>query len=232
MSSDWAASTLRWWSDAGVDVIVGEEPRDWLNPAVQATPRAVTAPPAPPQTLPSELAEFHAWLMTSAELPGAAPSAPRLGPAGNPASLVMVLTDVPTLEDFEAGQLVSSDGLFDKMLGAIQLSRESIYLASLSPLRPPSGTLSPEAMRRYGEIARHHIGLVTPKALLLLGDICAKALIGSGISQSRSKWHEIQTEGASFRALVTLKPEQLNLQPNLKSLAWADLQLLKEGIEE
>ena len=232
MSSDWAASTLRWWSDAGVDVIVGEDPRDWLNPAVQASPRVIAAPAAPPQVLPNDLADFQAWLMSSADLPGAAESAPRLGPAGKPASSLMVLTDVPTLEDFEAGHLVSSDGLFDKMLGSIQLARESIYLASLSPLRPPSGTLAPDAMRRYAEIARHHIGLAAPKAVLLLGDICAKALVGSGVSQSRSKWHEIQTNGARFRALVTLKPEQLNLQPNLKSLAWADLQMLKEGIEK
>ena len=232
MSLSWAASTLSWWSDAGVDVIVGEEPRDWLTIAPKAARKAsATAPPAK-APLPAELEQFQAWLMSSTEVPGAAPSAPRLGPAGNPEAAIMVLTDFPTLKDFSSGRLISSQGLFDKMLGAIQLSRENIYLASLSPLRPPTGTLPPEALRRWGEIARHHIALVAPKAVLLLGDVCAKVLVGSAVNQSRSKWHEIETNGARFRALVTLKPEQLSLQPNLKKLAWSDLQMLNEGIAE
>ena len=232
MSSDWAASTLRWWSEAGVDVIVGEEPRDWLSPAAKSPAEPIIAEPPVSPALPDTLAEFQAWLMTTADLPGAAPSAPRLAPSGNPTSAVMVLTDVPALEDFAGSHLVSSAGLFDKMLGAIGLSRDSIYLASLSPLRPPSGTLRADALDRYGEIARHHIGLVAPRAILLLGDFCSRALIGAPLSQSRTKWHEIETNAGRFRALVTLKPEQLNLQPNLKTLAWADLRMLKEGIEE
>ena len=32
MASNWAASALSWWQDAGVDTIVGEAPRDWLSP--------------------------------------------------------------------------------------------------------------------------------------------------------------------------------------------------------
>src|SRR5688572_4010480 len=116
MSLGWASSTLKWWSDAGVDVIVGETARDWLNPAPQSAPKPVAPKPLPAPPLPATLADFQAWLVGEADLPGAAPSAPRLGPAGNPESAVMVLTDAPTLEDFGSGQLVSSDGLFDKML--------------------------------------------------------------------------------------------------------------------
>ena len=40
---DWrqaAASTLEWWRDAGVDVLVGDEPFDWL---VAEAPDAVTS---------------------------------------------------------------------------------------------------------------------------------------------------------------------------------------------
>ncbi|MGZ8998588.1 MAG: uracil-DNA glycosylase family protein, partial [Allosphingosinicella sp.] len=82
------------------------------------------------------------------------------------------------------------------------------------------------------EIAKHHISLIAPRTILLLGDSCSRALLGAGLSQSRSKWHEIETNAGPIRALVTLKPEQLNLQPNLKTLAWADLQMLKEGMKE
>ena len=244
MSSDWAASTLRWWSDAGVDVIVGESPRDWLKPAspmIVESPRpdapAIAEPPAA-EPLPESLAEFQAWLMTSQQLPGAAPSAPRLGPAGDGSSGLMVLTDIPAADDFAAGKLLSSEGLIDKMLEqtskkiGVGLDRQSVYIASLSPLRPPSGNLDAAAARRFAEIARHHISLVTPRVVLLLGDVCARSLVGGAVSQTRSKWHEIETNGGRIRALVTMKPEQLNLQPNLKKLAWADLQMLEEGLKE
>ena len=73
-------------------MIVGESPRDWLKPASPMTvepPRpdapAIAEPPAA-EPLPESLAEFQAWLMTSQQLPGAAPSAPRLGPAGDGSS--------------------------------------------------------------------------------------------------------------------------------------------------
>ena len=213
-------------------MIVGETARDWLNPAPQSLPQAVVPPPPPAPPLPARLADFQTWLVGEADLPGGAPSAPRLGPAGNPESALMVLTDAPTLEDFSSGRLVSSEGLFDKMLNAIGLSREMIYLASLSPFRPPSGNPAPASIHRFVEVARHHIALVRPSAVLLLGDVCSKALTGGPVSQARSKWHEIETNGGRFRALVTLKPEQLLKQPNLKTLAWADLQMLKKGLEE
>lgn len=239
MSSDWAASTLKWWSQAGVDVIVGETPRDWLNPAAPQVPaKALVREPPVEQALPATLADFQDWLMTSEVWPGSAPSAPRLGPSGDASSGLMVLTDIPAAEDFAAGMLISSQGLFDRMLEqtskviGLTLDRQSVYIASLSPLRPPSGGLDAAAARRCGEIARHHIGLVAPKAVLLLGDACARALVGGAVNQTRSKWHEIETNGGRIRALVTMKPEQLNLQPNLKKYAWEDLQLLKEGLSE
>jgi uracil-DNA glycosylase len=237
MSSDWAVSALKWWSDAGVDVIVGEEPRDWLNPKPKKAVEAVPAPAAG-APLPASLAEFQAWLLAAEDLPYAAPSAPRLGPAGDGSSGLMVLTDVPAIEDFAAGKLISSQGLFDKMLAetskktGLKLDRETVYVASLSPLRPPSGNLDAANAGKLAEIARHHIVLAAPRALLLLGDACAKLFIGGPVAHTRSKWHEIETNGGKFRALVTMKPEKLNQQPNLKKHAWADLQLLKEGLTE
>ena len=60
-----ARSALAWWLDAGVDVAVQEEPRDWLKPTPKAQPR--TSPePAPPSNIaqPSHetLAELQDWL--------------------------------------------------------------------------------------------------------------------------------------------------------------------------
>ena len=65
-SNDWAASALKWWQDAGVDTIVGEEPHDWLNPkpAAAAPGPAVEAVAAPPvEVMPDTLAAFQDWLL-------------------------------------------------------------------------------------------------------------------------------------------------------------------------
>jgi len=226
MSSSWAASALSWWQEAGVDTIVGEEPRDWLNPGAEA-PKERPAPA--PDTLPQTLDGFREWLAATDALPFAAPAAVRVAPAGDAASGLMVLTDMPSA----GGGLISGEAgaLFDKMLAAIGRSRETIYLAALSPIRTPTGAIDERSAAKLAEIARHHIGLAAPRALLLFGDACGKALVGAAVAGARSRWHEIQTAAGPIKALVTIRPEKLVKQPNLKGLAWADLQMLMEELK-
>jgi DNA polymerase len=221
MSSSWAASALDWWEEAGVDTIVGETPRDWLNPA--ARPAAAPAEPAPPP-LPETLDALRDWLATSADLPFATPSASRAAPAGEPASGLMVLVDMPSAD----GGLLSGEAgaLFDRMLAAIGRGRDSIYLAPLSPIRTPTGAIDAASAARLAEIARRHIGLAAPRALLLFGDICGKALVGAPVAGARAKWHDVD----GIKTLVTIRPEKLLTQPALKALAWADLQMLREAL--
>ena len=226
MASNWAASTLGWWEEAGVDTIVGEAPRDWLAPKTKAPDEPPSAPP--PDALPDTLEGFHAGLAATDRLPYAAPSALRAAPSGDAASGVMILTDMPSPD----GKLISGEAgaLFDKMLGAIGLNRETIYLAAMSPIRSPAGTIGEAEAARLAEVARHHIGLVAPKVLLLFGDVCGKALVGAPVAGARTRWHEVQTAAGPIRTLVTLRPEKLLTQPKLKALAWADLQMLQEAL--
>ncbi len=243
MDGDWAASTLKWWHDAGVDTIVGETPRDWL--AAEKTPafspaapssRATSAAPLPePQRdleLPATLAAFQAWLLDG-DLGLPLPATGRVGPAGDPASGLMVLIDMPSADDVAAGTLLSGEPgtLFDRMMAAIGRGRDSLYLASLSPARTATGSLDAAAARRAAEIGRHHVGLVRPKALLLFGDGCARALLGAAVAQARGKRHELETPAGKISTFVTIRPEKLVSQPGLKKHAWEDLQMLREGLE-
>lgn len=231
MSSNWAASALSWWSDAGVDTLVDEAPRNWLAPKA-AEPAAPKAPPAP--TMPDDLDGFRAWFVDGTRLPLAAPAAPRLGPAGDPAAGLMVLIDMPGPQDVAAGQLISGapGALFDRMLGAMTppRGRDTIYLAPLSPVRTPTGRLDPAQESQLAEIARHHVALVRPKAVLLFGDACAKALLGGAVAASRGRWHDLSTPAGPVKALATIRPEKLEQQPSLKKIAWEDLQMLMEGL--
>lgn len=227
MASSWAESALTWWQEAGVDTLVGETPRDWLNP--KAAPAAPPASPPPAETMPDEIDAFRAWF---AGLPLDAPTAPRLGPEGDPASELMILIDMPGPEDAAAGRLLAGEAgaLFDRMLTAIGHGRESVYLASISPLRTPTGALDARHAERLGAIARHHIGLAAPKAVLLFGDACAKLLTGGAVAATRGHWHQLATPKGEVKTLVTIRPEKLLTQPGLKSHAWADLKLLMEEL--
>jgi DNA polymerase len=227
MTAGWAESALQWWQEAGVDTIVDERPRDWLKPG-RPQPAAPGPVPAAPE-LPDALDAFQAWLATSPDIPFAGPAVRRDLPTGDPHAGLMVIVDMPSLE---GGLLGGQAGaLFDRMLGAIGRSREIIYLASLSPIRTPSGKIDEASLARLGEIARHHIGLVAPKAALLFGDACGKALLGTPVAGGRAKWHEITTKSGPVKALVTIRPEKLDEMPRLKKLAWADLQLLADALQ-
>ena len=94
-----AASILSWWSEAGVDTLVAEEPRDWLRPTPVAAPAAASFAEAPAvfteveEELPGQLDLFQAWLASTDRLAFASPSAPRICPSGDPASGLMILAD-------------------------------------------------------------------------------------------------------------------------------------------
>ena len=230
-----AESALSWWIEAGADTLVDEAPRDWLRAKPkEPPPPAEAVVEAPAEDFPGQLDLFQAWLASSDRLAFAAPAAPRICPAGDPASGLMILADMPSGEDCAAGTLISGEAgrLFDRMLAAIGRDRGSIYLAALSCIRSPSGQLNGEAMKSCAALARHHVGLAAPKAVLLFGDACAKALLGLSVPQARGRWHALATHAGPVRALVTIAPRQLLESPRLKALAWADLQMLIEEVKE
>ena len=238
-----AASALQWWADAGVDMLVDEAPRDWLRakpkPSPTSIPREVpaasaSAPLFSAERLPDQLELFRGYLRDAAALPFASPSARRVSPAGDPAAGLMIMSDMPAAEDCGTGTLLSGEvgRLFDRMLAAIGRDRNSIYLASLSCLRSPDGRFTTDSAKECARLALHHVGLASPRALLLFGDACSKALLGRPMAQARGRWHEIATHAGPIRTIVTLPPSYLLAQPSAKALAWADLQMLMEGLAE
>lgn len=223
---------LQWWVDAGVDVLVGEEPRDWLKPKAPPAARP-REPVAEAPALPGQLDLFRAHLADGDAFPFISPGAPRVCPSGDPASGLMILSDMPAAEDCAAGTLLSGEAgrLFDRMLAAIGRDRASIYLAALSCLRSPTGTFTGDSASQCATLARHHIGLAAPRVLLLIGDKCAHALLGLGVTQARGRWHQILTHCGQIPAIVTFHPQTLLESPRFKAAAWEDLQIMLEGLD-
>ena len=219
-----ARSALAWWIQAGVDVAVQEEARDWLNPAPR--PQAAPAPSnvAPPSQ--ETLAELQDWLASTTQLPLATATAKRIAPHGPQHATVMLLSDSPTLDDLASGQPIGGDAwqLVTRMLAAIGIASEEAYSASLSCFHSLGGRMSPAEREACADIARKHIRLVQPKRLLLLGDGPSVALLGKRLPEARGHVHKVE----GVRTVVTYGPRHLINRPLDKSSAWKDLLLLME----
>ena len=221
-----ARSALAWWLDAGVDVAIQDEPRDWLAPL--ASKARVAETPAPNIVEPAHetLEELRDWLSSSMQLPLASATAKRIMPHGPVDAAVMLLSDAPTSEDFMSGQPIGGEAweLAKRMLAAIRIPVEQAYSASLSCLHLPGTRMSPADREACAEIARKHIKLARPERLLLLGDGPAQALLGKPLPQARGHVHKVE----GVRTVATFHPRALINQPSNKSLAWKDLLLLME----
>lgn len=216
------ASLLEWWVEAGVDVAVAEEPRNWLSPPPKpATPDANIAEPSH-----DTLAELQDWLAGSAQLPLASASARRILPHGPENAAVMLLSDAPALEDLASGQPIGGEAwaLAERMLGAIGIPADQAYSASLTCFHSPGVRLTDEDRAACADLARKHIALVKPKFLLLLGDGPCKALLGQPLPAARGHVHKLE----GVRTVATFHPRWLLQRPSDKAKAWNDLLLLME----
>ena len=215
-----ARAALEWWLEAGVDVAIGESPRNWLTAPTAAAPPV--APPPP--TVHEDLSAFRHWLSSEAGLPLDRAGARRVLPHGAEGAEVMLLSDVPAMEDGEQPIGGEAWALMVRMLGAIGMRADQAYSASLACFAAPGAKLSASEMESCADIARKHIALVKPKRLILLGDGPARGLLGEKLPQARGRAHKVE----GVRTIATFHPRWLLQRPGDKALAWRDLLLLME----
>jgi DNA polymerase len=217
-----AASALRWWLEAGVDVAIQEQPRNWLE---RALPPATADEPKPSAPLPDTLEAFRQWLSSNPDAPLYSPRAKPILPVGTQGAEIMVLCESPAREDHGAGLPIGGAAaeLMKRMLAAIGLA-ESAYVANLSCFHSPGTRASPQQLEQCAQAARRHILLARPARLLLLGDAPCLALLGKLLPQARGHVHKIE----GVRAVATFHPRFLLDRSALKAEAWKDLLLLME----
>ncbi len=242
-------SLMGWWEDAGLDVLVDEAPRDWLArvapPAARPASAATAAQPAPaaPQpaappvraevparaaapAFPDTLAGFQSWLASSDDI--MMPMSARVAASGDPTTGLMVLVDLPEAEDPVNGRLLSGPAgdLFDKMLAAMGRDRQSLYLSAMAPGRPSGGFIDRGQGALFGQLARHHVLLARPRALLLMGEQPSRTFLNLGFVEARGRVHDVQLRDGAVNAVATFHPRTLLQHPQQKRRAWEDLQLL------
>ena len=124
--------------------------------------------------------------------------------------------------------------LFDKMLNAIDMSRNDISLLSYIP-RQLEDLKDNEEFNLFNQLMNYKlIELLNPKYLILLGNFPIKMLLGSDLSSMslRGKWFDFNTPNDTIpkKTRVLYEPKILINNPDLKKDAWQDLKDIKAQI--
>ena len=156
---------------------------------------------------------------------------------GNPLSQLMIVGEGPGQKEDEIGKpFVGEAGmLLNKMLKAINVKREDVYITNVVNYRPPNNR-KPETSEiiRYSEFLREHIRIINPKLLILMGSTAMESLFGSKIkiTKERGTWKEVIIDRKTFETMITFHPAYLLRQPEQKKNSWEDLKMIKKRIDE
>lgn len=236
-------SALAWLVTAGADALVTDAPRNWLAappaprppqhpPTVIAGPAAAAATGARPAP-PAALAATTALAEAAVDLPALAAAVaefphPLRRPGlvaqlwrGEPDTAVAILCDQPEEPGSPAAMLR------ERMLAAIGLAPADHAVGHVVPWPLARAPRAEEAMAFAPFLARA-LALARPRFILAFGQ-AASAVAGDsrGIASLRGNWLAV----AGIPLLATFHPRQLLAQPELKRLAWADLQAFAARIE-
>jgi len=157
---------------------------------------------------------------------------------GNASSKIMLIGEAPGADEDKYGKpFVGRAGqLLDKMLEAIGLGRNKVYISNVVPWRP-EGNRQPttEEIIQCLPFIQKHIEIIKPSILILLGGTAAKALLttSQGITKLRGAWHQYNSLGLSqpIPTRAIFHPAYLLRSPEYKKQTWEDLLEIQKRIK-
>ncbi len=179
------------------------------------------------------LEEFHAMISDCRKCQLGSTRTTLVFGTGNPNADIMVVGEAPGADEDRTGEpfVGRAGGLLTKILEAIDLPREEVYIANIIKSRPP-GNRRPEAEEVAACIPYLYkqIEMVKPRFILALGLTAAKSLLGvrSPMKELRGKvqdWHGIPV-------IITYHPAALLRNPGWKRPTWEDVQTLRRLYDE
>jgi len=151
---------------------------------------------------------------------------------GSPDARLMFVGEAPGREeDLQGVPFVGAAGqLLTKMIQAMGLRREEVYICNVLKDRPPGNRLpAPDEVEACLPFLREQIAIVRPSVICALGAVAAKALLGPRVAMTKVRGHVADYEGIPL--VPTYHPAYLLRNPDAKRFAWSDLKLVKRLLE-
>ncbi len=159
---------------------------------------------------------------------------------GDPDADLLFIGEGPGQNEDEQGvPFVGRAGdLLNKMILAMGLSRETVFIANVVKCRPPNNrTPTPNEVDQCWDYLRRQIEIIRPKVIVTLGGPAMKMLLNTrdGITRMRGTWHTydgLAPHGPPIPLMPTFHPAYLlrAYTPDNRRKVWSDLQKAMEKL--
>lgn len=152
---------------------------------------------------------------------------------GNPDADLMFVGEAPGAdEDIKGEPFVGRAGqLLTKIIEAIGLAREDVYIANVIKCRPPGNrNPEPEEVATCSPFLLRQIDIVRPRVIVALGTFSAQLLLSTDapISRLRGRLHDFR----GIKLMPTFHPAYLLRSPDKKRDVWEDMKIVRALLAE
>jgi uracil-DNA glycosylase family 4 len=147
---------------------------------------------------------------------------------GNPKAELMFVGEAPGRDEDEQGEpFVGRAGqLLTKIIEAIGLKREDVYIANVIKCRPPENrNPEPDEVATCEPFLFRQIDAIKPKVIVALGTFAAHAVLKTDMPISRLRGRTYDYRGAQL--IATFHPAYLLRSPERKRDTWEDMKKVR-----
>ena len=152
---------------------------------------------------------------------------------GNPEADLMFVGEAPGAdEDVQGIPFVGRAGqLLTKIIEAIDLKREDVYIANVIKCRPPQNrNPEPDEVEKCEPFLFQQIDIIKPKVIVALGKFGAQTLLRTLEPISRLRGRVFEYRGSKL--VPTFHPAYLLRNPSSKREVWEDMKLVRKLLSE
>ena len=147
---------------------------------------------------------------------------------GNPNADLMFVGEAPGADEDEKGEpFVGSAGqLLTKIIEAIGMRRQDVYIANIIKCRPPGNrNPEPDEVEQCEPFLFRQVAAIKPKVIVALGKFAAQSLLRTTDPISRLRGRSFNYRGATL--IPTFHPAFLLRNPSAKREVWEDMKKVR-----
>ncbi|MBR0464588.1 MAG: uracil-DNA glycosylase [Clostridia bacterium] len=150
---------------------------------------------------------------------------------GRPDADLMFIGEGPGADEDRLGRpfVGRAGALLTKMIEAMGLTREDVYICNVVKCRPPHNRQpQPEEIAACLPFLRAQTALVRPRLIVLLGATAGRAVLGPDFRVTRDRGAFVERRGVYI--MPTYHPAALLRDESLKRPTWEDLKQVRDRL--